>query len=140
MHKIQVMKKPIAIQHSYVASAPYFSCLHYSVIMIVTCICLHCHFADSVPDSFGSDCAIDETVCCETNGDVTSFCIMQCNLPPPNNCVCVDQATGERIDGLFTFPEPLPNDPNPIDCLSNPPLEESDGKLTKSRAPMQEVS
>ncbi len=59
---------------------------------------------------------VDPNICCETVDRITSFCFIQCNLPLPNNCVCVDSTTGDRLAGLFTFPEPNPNDPNPFDC------------------------
>ncbi len=90
-------------------------------------ICL----ADSISGSFGSDCLaqqqVDPNVCCETVDGITSFCFIQCNLPLPNNCVCVDSATGDRLDGLFTFPMPDPNDPNRIDCDTVLPTMEPGG-------------
>ncbi len=55
-------------------------------------------------------------ICCETIDRITSFCFIQCTLPRPNNCVCIDSTSGERLAGLHTYPEPLPSDPNPIDC------------------------
>ena len=76
---------------------------------------------DSIPDFFESDCpsqrALNPSVCCvEEIEGVEEFCPLQCVLPAPNSCICIDPFSGERIRD--SFPQPNLEDPNAIDCIN----------------------